>query len=146
MKDTFLELMVAVITAVVPVLTVFAVKFTRQLRDEAMTNTDDVKRQWYIEEITDAIVDAVSATSQTYVDSLKNSGSFDIEAQKEAARRALQACLAAISPAAQEFIEQMYGDVTEYLTNRIEAEVRKQKMTVGLPLEAISIGTSDPDA
>ena len=34
---------------------------------------------------------------------------------------------AAQSPAVREFIEAAYGDIQEYLTTRIEAEVRKQK-------------------
>lgn len=39
----------------------------------------------------------------------------------------LEACLASISPAAQSFIEAAYGNIREYLTTRIEAEVRAQK-------------------
>ena len=40
----------------------------------------------------------------------------------------MTACLASISPATQEFIESVYGDLTEYLTTKIEAEVRNQKI------------------
>lgn len=72
----------------------------------------------------------VAATSQTYVDALKQAGKFDLEAQKEAAQKALTACLASISPAAQAFIEALYGDLTEYLTTKIEAEVRRQKIAL----------------
>ena len=89
-------------------------------------------------EAAEAIAAAVAATNQTYVDALKNAGKFDAEAQKQAAQKALAACLQSISPAAQEFIERAYGDIREYLTTRIEAEVRKQKneapLTLGLPV------------
>ena len=61
---------------------------------------------------------------------MKQAGKFDLEAQKEAAQKALTACLASISPAAQAFIEALYGDLKEYLTTKIEAEVRKQKITL----------------
>lgn len=127
MKEMLMELLIAVIAAAVPVLTTFFVKYINQKKDELSTQTDNTKWQWYINEIADAISSAVSATSQTYVDALKKAGKFDLEAQKEAAQKALEAAIASISPAAREFIEQMYGDITEYLTNRIEAEVRKQK-------------------
>jgi hypothetical protein len=70
----------------------------------------------------------VSAVSQTYVDELKKAGSFDAEAQKQALAMALAACIKAISPATKAFIEETYGDLTEYLTTYIEAEVRKQKV------------------
>ena len=53
-----------------------------------------------------------------------------MEAQKEAAQKALTACLASISPAAQAFIEVLYADLTEYLTTKIEAEVRRQKIAL----------------
>jgi len=76
----------------------------------------------------------VDATSQTYVDALKNAGKFDAEAQEEFAKKALTACLQSISPAAQRFIESAYDGIREYLTTRIEAEVRKQKGEAALAL------------
>lgn len=126
--DEFLsKLLIAVITAAVPVLTTFVIAFINKLKAQAVEQTEDAKRQNYIKEIADAVSVAVGATSQTYVDALKNSGSFTVEAQKEAAQKALAACIASISPAAQTFITSAYGDLTAYLMNRIEAEVRKQK-------------------
>lgn len=73
---------------------------------------------------------AVATTSQTYVDALKKAGSFTKAAQAEAAQKALTTCIASISPAATAFIEQVYGDMKEYLMSRIEAEVRKQKTVI----------------
>ena len=123
LKDIFL----AVLTAAVPVLTAYIIVFIRQMGANAAANTENVKAKTYITEAAEAIANAVAATNQTYVDSLKSAGRFDGNAQKEAAQKALEACLASISPAAQSFIEAAYGDILEYLTTRIEAEVRKQK-------------------
>lgn len=138
MKEMLLDLLLAVITAAVPVLTTYAVAYVKRAKEEAQANTDSIKAQRYIEEIADAITDAVAATSQTYVDALKQAGKFTAEAQAEAASKALTACLASISPAATAFIEEIYGDVKAYLTNKIEAEVRKQKneapATLALPV------------
>lgn len=138
MNEFLTNLFIAIISAAVPVITAYAITLIKKAGDNAAANAEDIKAQGYIREIANAISDAVAATSQTYVDALKQSGSFTKEAQEEAARKALAACLASISPAAQAFIEAAYGDIEEYLTNKIEAEVRKQKieapLTIGLPV------------
>ena len=137
MQEFLKEIFLAVITAAVPVLTAYIVVLIRKVGENAAANTENVKAKTYIMEAAEAIAAAVAATNQTYVDALKNAGKFDAEAQKQAAQKALAACLQSISPAAQEFIERAYGDIREYLTTRIEAEVRKQKneapLTLGLP-------------
>lgn len=130
LKDIFL----AVVTAAVPVLTAYLVVCIRKVGDHAAANTESIQAKSYITEAAEAIAAAVAATNQTYVDALKNSGKFTMEAQKKAAQKALTACLASISPAAQDFIERAYGDIKEYLTTRIEAEVRKQKGEAALAL------------
>lgn len=136
MSEFLSSLFIAVITAAVPLLTAYGVNLINKIAENAQARTESTKAQDYIKEITDAITDAVAATSQTYVDSLKKAGKFTEEAQKEAAKKALDACLASISPAAQEFAKKAYGDVEKYLANKIEAEVRKQKneepMAVGI--------------
>lgn len=145
MKELLLDLLLAVITAAVPVLTTYAVGYINKAKERAIANTEDTKRQGYIKEIADAISDAVSATSQTYVDALKQAGKFTKEAQEEAAKKALASCIASISPAATDFIEDAYGDVKEYLANKIEAEVRKQKNEAGVTL-SLPVQESTTDA
>lgn len=128
MKEMIFELLLAITTAAVPVLTVFIVSYIAKIKENAIANTENTKVQGYIDEVATAVSDAVSATSQTFVDSLKQAGAFDKEAQEEAARKALNACLASISPAARAFIEEVYGDIIAYLMTKIEAEVRNQKL------------------
>lgn len=123
MKEILMELLVAVVTVAVPILTTHAVSLIGKARDEAVARTNSE----YIREIADAVSVAVAMTSQTYVDALKKAGAFTEEAQAEAARKALDAGLAAISPATATFISRAYGDVVAYLMTRIEAEVRRQK-------------------
>ena len=137
MQEFLKELFFSVFTAAVPVLTAYIVVLIRKVGENAAANTEGIQAKTYIMEAAEAIAAAVAATNQTYVDALKNAGKFDAEAQKQAAKKALAACLQSISPAAQEFIERAYGDIREYLTTRIEAEVRNQKneapLTLGLP-------------
>lgn len=146
MQDFLMNILLAVITAAVPVITAYAISLIKKTGENAAADTDSIKAQGYIKEITDAISDAVAATSQTYVDALKQAGTFTKEAQAEAAKKALTSCLASISPAAQEFVKEAYGDITEYLTNKIEAEVRKQKISVGTPITAVMESTTDATA
>ncbi len=47
------------------------------------------------------------------------------------------------TPHAKAFAENAYGDLTAYLANKIEAEVRKQKLSVGLPIAAVQESTTD---
>ena len=128
MNEFLSNLLIAVITAAVPVLTAYGVTLIRKAAANAAAQTENTKAQGYITEIGIAVSDAVSATSQTYV--LKNKGEFTLEAQKEAAKMALSACIASLTPAAKDFITQVYGDLNSYLTNKIEAEVRSQKQGV----------------
>ena len=127
MNELVFNLLMTVITGAVTVVSAYAVSLIQKKGAQAAAQTDSIKRQDAIEEITDAISTAVSATSQTYVDALKAAGSFDAEAQKQALIMSFNTCIKALSPAAKTFIETAYGDLTEYLTGRIEAEVRAQK-------------------
>lgn len=135
MQEFLTTLLTAVITAAIPIITTFAVKLIKNVADNAEANADSVTVQTYIAEISSAITAAVSVTSQTYVDALKSSGSFTKEAQAEALQKSLTACIAALSPAVQNFIKDVYGDITEYLTTKIEAEVRAQKLAVSSTTE-----------
>lgn len=146
MQGFLTSLLTAVITAAVPVVAAYLISMIKKAGQNAAADTDDIKAQGYIKEITSAISDAVAATSQTYVDALKQAGKFTKEAQAEAAKKALTACVASISPAAQKFIEDAYGDMTEYLANKIEAEVRKQKISLGTPIAAVMESTNDTTA
>lgn len=130
MEQILSDFLTAILAAVIPIVATFIVQLITKLKDKTVAETEDVRKQYYIAEISDAVANAVAATSQTYVDALKKNGSFDKEAQKEAAQMALGACLSSISADAKTFIEAAYGDITRYLTDKIEAEVRKQKTSL----------------
>ena len=136
MQDLISDLLVAVVTVCVPIFTAYIVKAIQKAGDNAAADTEDLKVRGYIEEITAAITQTVSCTSQTYVDALKESGEFTLEAQKEALQKSIETAKSILSPAALEFIDDVYGDFVEYVTPKIEAEVRKQKLEA--PVEVVS--------
>lgn len=77
--------------------------------------------------LTETVIECVLATKQTYVDSLKASGSFDAEAQKQAFELSKEAVLAVLNEEAKDYLSNIYGDLEIKIQNLIEAEVNKTK-------------------
>lgn len=145
MKDFLITLLEAVLIAAIPVLTAYAVKFLQAKSEQAAVQIENETAQAYLAEITSAVTTAVTATSQTYVDSLKASGAFTKEAQIEALLKAKDTALSILSAEAREFVEQAYGDITTYLEAKIEETVRNTK-TATATLETATIEVASTDA
>lgn len=109
------------------ILTKYLIDYLSAKRLEINTNTDSLIVQKYTDMIYTTITDCVKATNQTYVDSLKNSGTFDEAAQKEAFDRTLAAVTAILTEDVKEYIAATTGDINIYLQQLIEAEVKEQK-------------------
>ena len=77
--------------------------------------------------LTQTISDCVIATNQTYVESLKQQGKFDLDAQKEAFNLTKDAVLSILSEEAQVYLSTAVGDLNAYITKKIEAEVNLNK-------------------
>ncbi len=139
---------IAVTAAAVSASAVCFAVFIRKARDSAAAYVKSVSAKIHTKEISEAVTAAVAATNQTYVDELKNTWSFNEEAQKEAMKKAMVACLSSTSAETQKFIRESYDDTQKYLTIRIEAEVRKQKdgATLGLPIRGELLETLEAPA
>ncbi len=137
MKEVLLTVLQAVIITVVPVITTYLCNFLKQKSNQAAAKTNDDLAASYIREVTDAVTTAVTFTSQTYVDNLKKSGTFTVENQKEAFNKALNKAVEILSAEAKEYLAKAYGDLTNYLSTKIEAEVRNQKRTTILAEEFV---------
>lgn len=109
------------------ILTAYIIKWINAKSNELRNKTDNELADKYIAMLTDTIAACVSATTQTYVDSLKASGKFDKEAQKEAFNMTYQAVIGILTNEAKEYLASAVGDLQVYVTNKIEAEVKAQK-------------------
>lgn len=109
------------------VLTTFLVKWLKAKEAEILVKVENDTADKYISMVAQTITDCVIATNQTYVETLKKQGSFDAEAQKIAFQKTLDAVISVLSDDAKAYLSELYGDVTAYLTTRIEAEVNLQK-------------------
>ncbi len=81
----------------------------------------------YADMLEQTIISCVIATNQTYVEALKKEGKFDAEAQKIAFDKTFSAVITILSDDAYDYLSEAIGDLEEYITNRIEAEVNTCK-------------------
>ena len=127
MPEIVIQIIQVCVIPLLGILTKFLVDYLSAKRDEINSKTDNEIAQKYTNMIYQTVVDCVIATNQTYVDSLKKSGSFDEAAQKEAFDRTMNAIMTILSDDAKEYITEATGDLNTYLTQLIEAEVNKRK-------------------
>jgi predicted RNA-binding protein associated with RNAse of E/G family len=115
---------------VYPVLSLAGVYLTYYIGvkiQEIKQKTNDETARKYLDMLDITIQNAVLATTQTYVDSLKKQGKFDAEAQKEAFRLTYDAVMKVITADAVKYITSAIGDLEIYITNKIEADVKLSK-------------------
>lgn len=127
MPEIVIQIIQVCVIPLLGILTKYLVDYLTAKRNEINSKTDNETAQKYTNMIYQTVVDCVIATNQTYVDSLKKSGSFDEAAQKEAFNRTMNAIMTILSDEAKEYITEATGDLNTYLTQLIEAEVNKHK-------------------
>lgn len=109
------------------ILTKYLVDFLTAKKDELNSKTDSQVARKYTDMIYQTVTSCVIATNQTYVNSLKASGTFDEKAQKEAFNKTMSAVLTVLGDDAKSYISETTGDLKLYLTQLIESEVNKHR-------------------
>ena len=115
------------IIPILGVLTAFFVKWVNAKSAEINANVDNTVHTKYMNMLTETITNCVIATNQTYVETLKNIGKFDAEAQKEAFKRTSEAVMSILNQDAVEYLSSAVGDLKAYINKKIEAEVNLNK-------------------
>ena len=110
------------------ILTAYIVKFINAKSLEIQNKVDNDTADKYIAMLADTITACVMATNQTYVEALKKKNAFTIEAQKEAFNLTYNAVMAVLTEDAKHYLAETYGDLTAYITTKIEAEVNVSKI------------------
>ena len=123
LQQVFDIFLVPVLTA----LTFFLVRFIQSKTTELKSKTDDETLKKYLDMLDKTIVDCVLATNQTYVESLKGQNAFTKEAQMEAFKKTYDAIMAILTEDAKEYLNEALGDLSGYITTKIEAEVNTNK-------------------
>lgn len=121
------QIMEVVIIPLLGILTAYIVKLVNaKINDISEKRNNDIEKK-YLEMLNSTITDCVVATTQTYVESLKKQGKFDVEAQKEAFNQTYAAVMNILSEDAKEYLNEAIGDLNLYITQKIEAEVKATK-------------------
>ena len=121
------ELLLAIITAAVPVATAYLCMWLASLYEGNKTRIKNENVQVVLGQVADMIVAAVETTTSTYVKQLKADNIFDADAQKEAFNRTFDAVKKQLTEDSKKIIAETYGDVEAYLTNKIEQFVEELK-------------------
>lgn len=128
MNEILSNILMMVLVAVVPTISAVIVSAIKNVTNSLVEKSKSEITDKILIEISDCAQSAVLYVSQTYVDTLKAAGTFDDVAQKKALAMALAALTGSLTQSAKDFIVENFGDLTTYLTGRIEAEVKRQKL------------------
>lgn len=111
------------ILPILAILTKWLVSFIQQKMDEAAQKVDNELVDKYLGMLSNTITKCVIATNQTYVETLKKEGKFDLAAQKEAFDMTKDAVLAILEGDALNYLNEIIGDLDTYIDKQIEANV-----------------------
>ncbi len=137
MNELLTTLIQMVVIPAIPVLITYLAKYLKAKADQATIRIDNEQVRIYLQEATDAVLQAVTFTAQTYVDTLKKQGKFDKEAQEQAFNTAKDVALKLLTEEAKQMITDLYGDITIWLDTKIEQTVNEQKTFTLTALEPI---------
>lgn len=96
-------------------------------RKWASSKAKNEKDRELINKINDIIFDAVISITQSFVDTLKKNNGFTPEAQQEAKEKAYAIINSQLTVELKQFIQDNYGDVKEFIMNKIEAVLWQTK-------------------
>ena len=124
MNQILLNVLAAVTTCIIlPLISFLGIKLSQWLS----TKIKDEKAQALFTKAIGIVANAVQVTFQTYVESLKNSGSFGKEEQAIAFDKAKAIINSELTEELKTFITQNYGDLQKWITNQVEATIYKLK-------------------
>ena len=83
----------------------------------------DDKLKNFLVNITAIVMDAVMAVYQEFVETLKEKGEFDEEAQKEAKEKAKQIIMGQLTIDMKNYITENFGEIQSWVEEKIEAVI-----------------------
>ena len=104
----------------------YILSFIKIKKQELLEKIKDSLTKKYLDMLEITISDCVSATNQTFVDTLKTNGMFDAEAQKQAFKQTFSSVKELLTDDAQKYLSEAVKDLDAYITSKIEAHVKVQ--------------------
>lgn len=127
MRDSFIIFVIVLLSAAVVALAIQGIK---EGKAKAELIDNELLRNTTLQ-VLDLAETIVGSLNQTVVDPLKNSPelNFDKKAQREVLDKAKAEIKRNLDDASKEVLSKTYDDLDNYLTDVVEAEVRKQKIS-----------------
>lgn len=129
-KELISTIIQTVLIPLLIALTGFLVKWINAKANEAKNKINDDKYYLYIDILQELVTKTVITVNQTYVDELKKENAFTKEAQIEAFNKVYETVLTSLSEDVYTYLEQIIGNLDDYLTVLIESAVKTQKEKV----------------
>ena len=117
----------------------FCKDYFKAKADKLAAETENEVIAGYLTDITELIYQVVMYTTQTYVESLKSQGAFDLEAQDKAFEKTKTLVMTLLTEDAKDFLTKMYGDIDLWIDTKIEQMVKETKYEDSDLAEAILI-------
>ena len=120
MNEIVINILSIIVTAVIlPLISFAGTKLIEFLNSKIKNN----QAKELLVQATTIVTNAVRSVFQTYVDSLKASGSFAAHAQTVALTKARDIALEQMSDDVKNYIVNNYGDLNNWLTTQIESTI-----------------------
>lgn len=124
MNEILINIISAMVTSVLlPLITWGGTRLIQLI----VTKVKNEKAAALLSTATTIVLNAVRSVFQTYVESLKASGTFDADSQVKALNKAKDIATAQMSAEVREFIATTFGDYDDWLTNQIESSINLLK-------------------
>lgn len=130
MEELIRNIIYLVLTGVGVAIVKEVLTFINKKIDEVQANkeiTNYQKLNQYVDKAQEIINNVVLSVSQTYTDSLKQSGDFDKEAQEQAKNKAIEMANKLITEESKNAIIVLYGDFNAFVDVMIESFVKQNK-------------------
>lgn len=117
-------LQIAITTIIVPFVAWGVTEFTRWIKEKRENEVLDK----YLKLASDSIVTAVADTMQVFVDSIKASGEWNEETQREAFERSRLMAIELMGATVWQALDMIVKDSEAWLSAKIEQAVRDEKL------------------
>lgn len=109
------------------VLTTYLINYIKVKMAEIQMKTENDIIDKYLSMLTNTVTECVIATNQTYVETLKKEGKFDLDAQKKAFEMTQEAVMLILTDEAKKYLSAAVGDLNVFISQQIEAAVNVEK-------------------
>lgn len=116
------------LSALLVAFTGYLITYINKKKKALQQEMDNAMADKYLEMLSNTIIECVTATNQTYVETLKKQNAFTEEAQKEAFVKTYNNVMAILNEDCYEYLAMITNDVETYIINKIEAEVNFAKV------------------